>query len=374
MYISAAYFSNWLVYQKAFFVKDLPVQKLTHVFYAFIGMDEATGAVKLSDEWADTQLPMKSHLGDAKGSLQQLFQCKKANRGLKTLASVGGWGSAGAFSQILDSNKKTDVFVTTAVQLVQAYGFDGLDIDWEYPQSKAEGAKLLSLLTALRAELSRVLPGSLLTIASPAGQQSLGYLDLPQIDRYVSFWNAMCYDFAGLGWSQKTGFHSNLFGANGDNELNAASTLDYYIRHGVQRHKLVMGMPLYGRVFLHPVAPRIGERYLTDGVPGVEHTTTDYKTIVGLNAQKQFDPRKVAAFCYDADKNLFITYDNMQSARIKAQYVVLQGLGGGMWWDSCGDVEGEQSLISEFVSQLGGRGVLENSRNRVEYNSEYLRS
>lgn len=371
MYISAAYFANWLVYQRGHYVKDLPVQKLTHVFYAFIGMDEATGEVKLTDEWADTQLPMDSQFGHTKGSLQQLFQLKRVNRGLKTLASVGGWGSAGAFSQITDNGNKVANFVKTAVQLVQNYGFDGLDIDWEYPHNKEEAAKLVLLLKALRMELDRVLPGSLLTIASPAGHHSLSYLDLPLIDRYVSFWNVMCYDFGGLGWSTKTAYHSNLFGGNGDNELSVAATLDHYIRHGIEPRKLVMGMPLYGRTFSTPKMPRIGELYDMDGSPGVE-STVDYKSIVKLEVSKHFDSRKVAAFCYDDSKKTFITYDNVQSARIKAQYVVLHGLGGGMWWDSCGDAEGEESLIGEFVSQLGGPGVLDNSPNRVEYESDYL--
>ena len=50
------------------------------------------------------------------------------------------------------------------------------------------------------------------------------------MDKYLTFWNLMCYDFAGEGWSSKTAFHSNLFGNNGDNSLNASDVVQTYVK------------------------------------------------------------------------------------------------------------------------------------------------
>ena len=59
---------------------------------------------------------------------------KQQNRNLKLLVSFGGWtfGSR-KFSNMAANASTRAIFVHNAVLFLRKYGFDGLDIDWEYP-------------------------------------------------------------------------------------------------------------------------------------------------------------------------------------------------------------------------------------------------
>lgn len=68
------------------------------------------------------------------------------------MLSIGGWTYAqrGDFNFVTDAGKRA-TFVSSAVQLVEDYGFDGIDIDYEFPTTTALGEGLASLVTELRA-------------------------------------------------------------------------------------------------------------------------------------------------------------------------------------------------------------------------------
>ena len=74
-----------------------------------------------------------------------------SRRNLKVLLSIGGWtySQNGHFAFVTDSSKRA-TFVSNAVQLVEDYGFDGIDLDFEYPNSDALSSGFASLLTELR--------------------------------------------------------------------------------------------------------------------------------------------------------------------------------------------------------------------------------
>lgn len=76
------------------------------------------------------------------------MQCR---RNLKVSLSVGGWtySQDGHFSFVTDATKRA-TFVSSAVQLIEDYGFDGLDLDFEYPSSTAQGQGFADLMTSLR--------------------------------------------------------------------------------------------------------------------------------------------------------------------------------------------------------------------------------
>lgn len=372
-FISGIYFSNWSVYNRKHFPKDLPSKHLTNVFYAFIGMDPNTGSVKFTDEWADIQLPMNSLDSDKStekvtGSLQQLFQLKQQNRHLKVSMSIGGWGTAETFTQIMKDEKKMSQFVSTSIIMLLEYGFDGIDIDWEYPKNTQEGELLVELLQRLRIALNNVSPSLLLTAATPASKESLSNLNMVEMNKYLSFWNVMCYDFAGSSWSQKAAFHSNLFGDNGDNSLNCSDIISTYKSFGVESSKLVLGMPLYGRSF-YQANGGVGQSFNKSHPLGSEDTL-NYKDLP--KELEHFDSRKVSAYAYNPNNQLWVCYDNPQSSRIKAKYVELNKLAGGMWWDSAGESSiPERSLVVNFVDQLGGIKMLDKSYNKLDYETSF---
>lgn len=358
LYVSGIYYSNWSVYEPKHFPTDVELAQISHVFYAFLKVDAATGKVGLSDPWADDELEIDGE----NGALGLWMALKKNHRHLKVVMSIGGWGTSHTFQETVKSEKKLENFVASACELVEKYKFDGVDIDWEYPATPAEGTQLCVMLEFLRASLNSIRGDMLLTVAAPGSSNQLEKYNLDRMDRVVSFWNVMCYDFAGAGWSSRTGYHLNLYGDNGDNELNVDVVIGDYIKRGINAQKIVMGMPMYGRSFYTPTSPDIGVSfnhhlpYPTD--------TVDYREISSEN--EKYDDKRVAAYTYDAEKKLLITYDNPQCVAEKGRYVRAHGLRGGFWWDSKGeDKHPKRKLVEVFVQQLGGVLQLDHTPNWV---------
>lgn len=124
---------------------------------AFAAVKE-DGEVALTDAWADEQI----HYGDDKwdepggphlyGNLKALYRFKQQHRHLKVLLSIGGWTHSenGKFAKPISSSPGREKFAATAVELVEDYGLDGLDVDFEYPQNDTEARDYVELLRLLR--------------------------------------------------------------------------------------------------------------------------------------------------------------------------------------------------------------------------------
>ena len=136
-----------------------------------------------------------------------MYLIKLANRNIKVLLSVGGYtySQDGHFKFITSADSRAN-FVKDAVQLVEDYGLDGIDIDFEYPGSTEEGQGLGSLFKELRAafdDLASQKGDSTpyeLTAAVAAGADGYGHLDVKTMDSALSYWNLMVRrgHFAGL--------------------------------------------------------------------------------------------------------------------------------------------------------------------------------
>lgn len=332
----------------------------------------------MTDSWADTEIHWEGDSWNDTGTnmygcLKQLNLLKRRNRNLKILLSIGGWTYSSNFKAPASTQQGRELFAKSSVELVKNLGFDGLDIDWEYPQNAEEAQHCVELLAEVRKELdaySREVCNGFhfeLTVACPAGPQNFEKLDIAGMDKYLDFWNLMAYDYAG-SWDQVSGHQANLYPDSENPAATPFSTtaaIEHYTKHGVAHHKIVLGMPIYGRAFENTDGP--GKPYNGTGDGNWERGIYDYKNLPLTGAEEHLDEKSGASYCYNAQQKTLVTYDTPNMAKIKVDFIKNNGLGGAMWWESSADKEGPEGLIQTVVEGLGGCQALQKQDNCIEY-------
>ncbi|XP_044265229.1 acidic mammalian chitinase-like [Tribolium madens] len=127
------YHGIWATYRPnngRFTVDDIDPNLCTHLIYSFVGL-ETDGRVKHLEPNLDVNL----------GNLKKFNDLKLKNPKLKTLVAIGGWNEGSIrYSNMAASANLRAVFVKSAVEFVQKWGFDGFDLDWEYPGQRGGAA------------------------------------------------------------------------------------------------------------------------------------------------------------------------------------------------------------------------------------------
>ncbi|KAL6352329.1 hypothetical protein LRP88_14376 [Fusarium phalaenopsidis] len=381
-YVNAVYFVNWGIYQRNFQPHDLPASALTHVLYAFMNV-RADGTVYTADTYADLEKHYENdswNEGDdnAYGCIKQLYLLKKANRNMKVMLSIGGWtwSQAGSF-EAANTVEGRSRFAKSAVTLMKDWGFDGIDIDWEYPKNEAEADSLTLLLRAVRDELdsyaAEFAPGHhfLLSIAAPAGPAHYEKLDFPALAQVLDYVNLMSYDYLGSVASHTSNLYKNP-GLPGSTPFNSHDAVQAYLEGGIPADKIILGMPAYGRSF--EATSGLGEPFsgvgLANSGPGNwEGGIWEYKVLPRQGGETFYDDVAQASYSYDATTRQLISYDSPQAVQAKVAYVKRMGLGGTMFWEASGDKTGPESLVGTSLRSLGS---IDQTENWLDYpNSRY---
>lgn len=202
-------------YARKYFPADIRAKDLTHILYAFAD-NTPDGNVTFSDTWADTDIhyPGDSWSDSGKnvyGAMKQLGLLKQKNRNLKVMLSIGGWTYTNEkkhLDPVGASEAARKKFAASCVNMIKNYGFDGIDVDWEYPQSTEQGAQFLAMLTGVRSAMDNYAdslasnktyakeahPYFWLSIAAPAGAENYKNLPLQGIAKVADFINLMVSD------------------------------------------------------------------------------------------------------------------------------------------------------------------------------------
>ncbi|KAH7363535.1 chitinase [Plectosphaerella cucumerina] len=315
---------------------------------------------------------------NAYGCIKQLFVLKKSNRGLKTLLSIGGWTFSANFAAVASTDAGRSTFATSSVVLMRDWGFDGIDIDWEYPKDAEEAESLALLLAAVRAKLdeyaSQHAPGYrfLLTMAAPAGKAHYEKLDLKRLSGLVDTFYLMGYDYAGP-FASHAAHQANLYTNAAKSTTTPFSTnaaIAAYLEAGVPASQIVLGMPLFGRAFQNTAG--LGEPFCGVGRGSWDDGTMDdsgawdYKALPQPGAAVMYDETAVASFSYDAEARALISYDTPRTVKRKVAYITEKGLGGSMFWEASGDRTDGDSLITTSFEALGAC-CLGEGQNYLEY-------
>src|SRR5688500_12726118 len=262
------YFTNWGVYGRNYHVKNIQTSgsagKLTHIMYAFgnvtngqcaIGdayadYDRAYTAADSVDGLADTWDP-----GALRGNFNQLRKLKRLHPDLKVVWSFGGWTWSGGFGQ---AAANPAAFADSCRRLVEdprwADVFDGIDIDWEYPNAcglQCDTSGFSSFTNVMSALRNRFGSNNLVTAAITADGTNGGKIDAADYGgaaKSVDWYNVMSYDFFGA-WAANgpTAPHSPL------SSYNDIPTADFYSDAAIQKlkskgvpaSKLLLGIGFY---------------------------------------------------------------------------------------------------------------------------------
>ncbi|MDP9831090.1 glycosyl hydrolase family 18 protein [Kineosporia succinea] len=364
-----AYYTNWSTYQRNFQVKALDTSgaaaKLTHINYAFGNV--TGGKCVIGDAYADYQKTFTaadsvSGVADTwdqsvAGNFNQLRQLKKKHQNLKVIWSFGGWTWSGGFGQAAQDPAG---FAKSCRALVEdsrwADVFDGIDIDWEYPNATGLTTDTSGfdayrkLMQALRTEFGKDLVTSAITADGTSGGK-ISKADYAGAAQYVDWYLPMTYDFYGaFDADGPTAPHSPLTDyAGAPNPGFDSSTAIAKLKSlGIPSSKLLLGIGYYGRGWTG-VSQAAPGGSATGPAPGTyEQGIEDYKVL------KTSCPSTgtVAGTAYAKCGSNWWSYDTPATIAGKMTYAKNQGLGGAFAWELSGDTSAAE-LTKAVSSGLG---------------------
>ncbi|KAF2969308.1 hypothetical protein GQX73_g4255 [Xylaria multiplex] len=226
------------------------------------GNSAITRRIGYYESWANTRKCDKRAPEDIDltASLYKSFTgLKSKKKSLQTWISVGGWSfnddtnrpnTRTAFSDMASSAGGRQKFINSLQNFMQSYGFDGVDLDWEYPASDDRGGKAVDFgnFPELIAEMRQTFGSSYgISLTLPSSFWYLQHFDVANLQDYVDWFNFMSYDIHGT-WDSSNRFtgpyirpHTNL------TEIQDGLSLLW--RAGVKPDKVVLGLGWYGRSF-----------------------------------------------------------------------------------------------------------------------------
>jgi GH18 family chitinase len=270
-------------------VNSVQYSKLTHINYAFV-LPNSNGTLQGVPDG---------------GKLSSLVSLAHGN-GVKVSLSIGGWndGNDSAFEALAANSGSRTTFVNGVVSVLNQYGLDGVDIDWEYPDPGTSGNNY----TALMQQLSNTLhgQGKLLTAAVVSEGGTANGVQ-PAVFGYVDWLNIMAYD----GGSPHANYDWSIASAN------------FWKSRGLPANKTVLGVPFYSR-----------PGYLT------------YAQLVAM------DPANANRDCTTAN-GAQQCYNGIPTITRKTQWA-LANAGGIMNWELSQDTSGSTSLVSAIYTAATG--------------------
>jgi GH18 family chitinase len=291
-------------------VPDVKFKMCNVVNYAFFGVN-SSGTLDVQSPATMTAVIAKAKANNAKIFVSINDGSGDGKTNFKNMAAT----SAGRLSFIKDVMNK-----------VRQYGFDGVDIDWEFPTT-TDGTD--ATFTSLMKELSDSLHRDAkyyLTAAVTAGKYAGGIRDAirNELFSYVDWFNIMAYD--DFSTTAPYRHHSDY--------TLATVSLNYWLTtRGMPAAKCVLGLPAYGR---------------PSGITQ-SNTVLTYKTILSQGGNPLLDSAVVTAGGFT---DYTIYYNGQFTVKRKA-ILAKQIANGVMMWEKWQDASDGNSLLKAACDTVG---------------------
>jgi chitinase len=330
-------YGYWSKYQTPpYGANQIPYQKLTHINHAGVGFD-STGTLSVPSGFIEPELNNRAHAA-----------------GVKVMLLLGGDFLG------LEASGAGPTLIDNIAAFEKQYAYDGVDIDWEYPESNGDRAFLVELMSRLR----KSNPTYVLSIdAAPWGGS--GY-DLNHLKLSLDYVNIMMYDCAGP-WTAHGQLNSAIFWDNRDpapyecqpgGDVDGAANI--FLKQ-VPAKQLNMGTPFYGYVYtninqLFGLCPnsKWTQDQECDNTVFSGNYGTGFKPIINKNGwYTQYDPIALVPYMLRVDGSRgYITYDDAFSTYFRVWYSDWQrGFGGTFMWSLDADYDGHsQDLLDAMYS------------------------
>lgn len=326
------YYAAWAAYS-GYTPDKLDANKLTHINYAFtnIGND-----LKITMGYPDKD----------PSNFSALNKLKVSNPNLKTLISVGGWSWSGKFSDVAFTDESRNTFADSCIDFIVKYGFDGIDLDWEYPVSggmnsnikRPEDKKNFTLLLkTIREKLdTRSISDNrkyLLTIAGGSGLWYLNNIELDILQQYLDFGNVMTYDINGI-WDTQTGFNAPLYENSGvlpTYKWSVDSSIKAWIAAGLPAEKLVLGIPFYGHRYNSVNDSNNGLFQKYSGGSSIGYSIIASNFLSNPEFVYHFHQESKVPWVFNG--NTFISFEDKESINEKCKYIKDKKLAGAVIWE-----------------------------------------
>jgi len=333
---------------------EIEAQKLTRINYAFANIKDG--------------LIVNGFAHDDQ-NLASLVSLKQQNPSLTVLVSVGGWLWSGAFSDMSLTRESRAIFIESVVEFVGLHQLDGLDIDWEYPGlpgatdhfrpgDKQNYTLLLKELRARFSHLEKELHRRLyVTIATGASSEFLEHTEMDKAVKYVDTVNLMAYDYYEPDSDAVTGHHAPLYTNPADpKKISDDKSVQEYEKAGVPAAKIVLGVPFYSHRWGQVPGTNHGLFQQGKEIPHVEGQHGDGPEAMLKNGFiRYWDPVAAAPYLYNAEEQIFVTYDDPESLALKCKYVLGHKLRGIMFWDYESDSSGTLlNAVNDGLSKRAG--------------------
>lgn len=270
---------------------------------------------------------------------------KAKEKGCYSVFSIGGGGQSDSFSDIAASALLRKVFINNIIEVINTYGFDGVDIDWEVPKA-AEKANFTLLMKELYAAVKANNPNHLVTAAIGGGKWQPPCYDLVNSQQYMDYINMMTYGMVNEAGRSHCALHKSTTFADITNKIGKTlgscsieESVVIYNSYGIPNNKIIIGLSFYGmkQKRTYDSTSSTWSAWVADGTSSY----TALKNLIGNGYTEHYDTYVGAPYIINDAKTSVIFYDNPRSIKEKCEYVIAEGLAGVMYWQNGQDTTGD---------------------------------